>query len=93
MVVSKLELIGKILASKYRKKVLFALSNNPLTPRELEQETDIKISHISFTLAELTKLGLLECATPNLRVGKLYQLTKKGNEIMKEIQKRKRGRR
>ena len=82
MVVSKWELMGKILASRYRRKVLSALSTRLLTPRKLEQKLNIKISHISFTLSELTELRLVKCATPNLRAGKLYGITKKGKDIL-----------
>ncbi len=87
MVVSKWELMGKILASGYRRKVLSALSTRLLTPRKLEQKLKIRISHISFTLSELTGLGLVKCTTPNLRAGKLYGITKKGKNMLRLLKK------
>lgn len=87
MVLTKWELMGKILASGYRRKVLSALSGRLLTRTELEQKLKIRISHTSSTLSELIGLGRVKCATPNLRAGKLYGITKKGKDMLMEIKK------
>lgn len=74
--VNKWEVIGKLKASSYRIKVLHALSEKPKSPKELEKDLNIKISHISRTLKELEKLGLVKCLNPGLRKGKIYSVTK-----------------
>ncbi len=82
--VNKWELIGFVQASNYRKKVLKAL-DEPNTPNSLEKELNIKISHISRTIKELIKINLVKCHTPKLRKGKIFQITKEGKEILKNI--------
>lgn len=80
-------LVGKVLASGYRSKVLHALSESPKTPTYLEKQTGIKFSHISDVLKELIKLKLVICATPKLRKGKIYSITNLGKRVVKEVQK------
>jgi len=83
--VNKWELKGKISASSYRKSVLLNLNEGIFTPRELEKSLNIKMSHISRTLAELQEYKLIECLTPTLRKGKQYRITKLGREVLKNI--------
>ena len=80
-------LVGKLLASQYRRKVVIALSENQATPAQLEKSTGIKFSHISDVLKDLLKLKLAVCVTPKLRKGKIYAITDLGKQAVKEIQK------
>ena len=81
---NKWELIGKINASSYRKKILIILQD-PKTPSQLEKETKIKFSHVSRALTELTENKLIECLTPNLRKNKIYKITNLGHKILKSL--------
>lgn len=81
----KNHLLGYVLASEYRKKVMLSLQEKPLTPVAMANETELHTSHVSNTLAELTKEKLVVCLTPKLRKGRLYELTKTGNMILKQI--------
>jgi len=80
----KWQLIGFVQASNYRKEVLKAL-NEPSTPNSLEKKLNIKISHISRTIKELIEKKLVKCHTPELRKGKIFEITKEGKEILKDI--------
>jgi DNA-binding MarR family transcriptional regulator len=85
--VSKWELLSKVSASSYRVKVLEQLSKSPKTPKQLSKLTNIKMSHISRTLKELEKLGLIKCLTPEIRKNKFYSLTNSGSKLLREIEK------
>lgn len=78
-------LLGYIKASSYRKKIIKTLQDKKLTPIELARETNIPLSHISNTLAELVEKDLVVCLTPKLKKGRLYELTKKGNGLLDYI--------
>ncbi|HII15728.1 MAG TPA: winged helix-turn-helix transcriptional regulator [Nanoarchaeota archaeon] len=80
--VNKWELKGYILASRYRVAIMQALSKEPKTPKELEKELNIKFSHISRALKELSDKGVVECLTPALHKQKYYGLTKQGKKII-----------
>ncbi len=51
----------------------------------MAKETDIPLSHVSNTLAELVEKNLTVCLTPELKKGRLYELTKTGNVLLKNI--------
>lgn len=82
---NKWELIGKIKSSDWRLRTLKVLDKDMKTPNELSKETNISSSHISEVLRELVEMNLIECKNPELRKGKIYAITKLGNEILKEI--------
>lgn len=73
------------MASEYRKKVLSSLKEKPLTPAIIANNTELHVSHVSNTLAELTKEKLIVCLTPKLRKGRLYDLTASGKQLLKKI--------
>jgi DNA-binding MarR family transcriptional regulator len=83
--VSKWELLSKVSASGYRVKVLEQLSKSPRTSKQLSKLANIKMSHISRTLKELEKLGLIKCLTPEMRKSKFYSITSAGNRVLKNI--------
>lgn len=78
-------LLGFILASNYRKKVLLALQEKTGRPSEIAEKTKIYPSHISNTLSELVEKKLVICLTPKLKKGRLYELTKTGKGLLKNI--------
>jgi predicted transcriptional regulator len=82
---------GYVIASKYRKKVLEALRFGPKTPRQIASETELHLSHTSWTLTELVAQGIVLCLTPQLRRGRLYRLTNEGIEIAEYIEKQSKG--
>lgn len=77
-----LELVAYIKASEHRQNIVKYLSDDLKTPSEIGDELDIRTNHISNLLADLRKHDIVICATPNVRKGRLYQLTDKGKEIL-----------
>ena len=79
-------LLGYIKASSYRSKIIKSLEGKKLTPMELAKDTNIPLSHVSNTLAELLEKDLVDCLTPELKKGRLYDLTKEGRSILKNLE-------
>ncbi|MBA7708920.1 hypothetical protein ES703_117825 [subsurface metagenome] len=85
MLMVTIEDLQWIKVSKYRLKILFVLKDKLKSPRELEKELNIKLSHISRSLSQLSLKRYVEDKTPNLGRNKLYAITKKGGEVLKKI--------
>lgn len=77
------EKIGYILASTYRRKVILALKEGPLTPKQLSQLSGIGVSHVSNVLNGLRTHDLVKCLNPKMRKGRLYEITPKGQDVLK----------
>lgn len=73
------------MASEYRQKIMLSLKEKPLTPVAMAEKTELHTSHVSNTLAELTKEKLVVCLTPKLRKGRLYELTPTGKKILNNL--------
>ena len=73
-----------VMRAKNRKIVLKSLVT-PQTPSSIRERTKLNIKVVSRALKELSREGLITCKTPNLKLGKIYVLTKKGREILKMI--------
>jgi len=78
-------ILGFVLASEYRKKVMLSLQDKPLTPSIISEKTKIYPSHVSNTLNELVEKKLVVCLTPKLKKGRLYELTINGKNILKYL--------
>lgn len=78
--------VSFVVKSEQRKKLLILLKN-PRTPTKLAKELKSSLPNISLKLKDLEKEGLVECLTPNELKGRIYQLTKKGQNIVKTIEK------
>ena len=79
------DLVSFISRSKQRKKILSVLLE-PITPTEIAKKTGLYPTHVSRALREFTEKGLVKCLTPKERVGKLYRITKKGKDVLKNIE-------
>jgi len=79
---------GFVIASRYRTKIVLDLLNDPKTPKELSSDTGFYLSHVSSTLSDLIKRGIVECLTPGLRRGKVFALTQIGKTVAKKMEKR-----
>ena len=80
------ELLSFIQGSR-RKVVLQSLEKSAKVPKQIAEECQISISNVSNTLAELLEKGLIICNNPQNHVYKFYELTKKGKELIKELNK------
>ena len=71
--------------SKYRTKVVKSLDGETKIPTQIAKDSDIRPNHISKVLSELKAHELVECINPEARKGRLYRLTDKGSEVVKNI--------
>jgi predicted transcriptional regulator len=78
---------GYVIASNYRLKVVRALLSHPKTPKQISNETQIGMTHISRTIKELSVRGLVHCMNPRAVKGRLYILTDTGKELAGIIEK------
>lgn len=78
------DLISFVSRGKIRKKVLFNLKN-PNTPTELSKIIKTHRSTTSRAILVLEKKQLIRCITPNERMGRYYQITKFGQEILQKM--------
>lgn len=77
--------IGYIQSSQYRTKVMKSLANDVKIPSQIAKDTNIIQNHMSTTLKQLKEHELVECINPEVRKGRLYRLTEKGEEIVDKI--------
>jgi DNA-binding MarR family transcriptional regulator len=63
-------------------------SEGPLTATEIKKEQSIDITQSAFTLNELWKTKLVECFNPDDHHGKLFVISKKGREMLKQLDKK-----
>ena len=77
--------ISYVKISQYRTKVMKTLDGDVKIPTVIAKDSEIKPNHISKVLAELKAHELVECINPEVRKGRLYRLTDKGDEIVKNI--------
>lgn len=77
-------LYGWVLRGSQRRLIIKHLDKLK-TPTLLKEETAIKVSNVSDVLRAMEKKGLVKCLNPKEKLGRLYQLTKKGEKIRKEV--------
>ncbi len=77
---------GYVISSMYRQKIVLSLKKYPKTPKQLSSELEYHMSHVSSTIKELSENGIVENLSPDLRKGKIYGLTRDGEEIANSIE-------
>jgi ArsR family transcriptional regulator, cadmium/lead-responsive transcriptional repressor len=77
--------INFVKASKYRTKIMKTLEGNVKIPSQIAKDSDINRSHISDILSQLKEYDLVECVNPEVRKGRLYRLTKKGEILARNL--------
>lgn len=80
---------GWVKRGKRRQQALgvFNKSPNPLTIKEIHEKAHIALSQASAIVAELEDEGVIECLTPQDKIGKLYRITEEGKEIITTLTK------
>ena len=81
--------VGFVKRGKNRKEVFLAL-DKPMMPSELvlkiyKKNSNTYFNIVSRALAELKNKRLVEVVNPNERTGRIYQRTKKGDKVAKEL--------
>ena len=72
--------------SQYRTKVMKSLEGDVKIPTVIAKDSEIRPNHISKVLSELKAHELVECINPEVRKGRLYRLTDKGDEVVKNLE-------
>ena len=85
--ITDLNTLGRILASPNKKKILYSI-NIPKTPKEISKETNINFPTTSKTIKELEQLKLIEINNKNLRKGKIVTISKKGLNVLLDLDKK-----
>ena len=78
--------ISYVEISKYRSKVMKSLEGDVKIPTVIAKDSGIRTNHISKVLSELKAHELVECINPEVRKGRLYRLTDKGDEVVKNLE-------
>ncbi len=73
--------INYVKRSQYRLKVMKSLDGEAKIPSEIARDTEIYQNHISNVLKQLNEHELIECINPEVRKGRLYRLTDKGEKV------------
>ena len=72
--------------STYRTKVMKTLEDEVKIPSKIAKDSEIRQNHISKVLAELKAHELVECINPEVKKGRLYRHTEKGDQIVKNLE-------
>ncbi len=68
-----------VTSSRHREVVMRSLTASPKLPRQISEEADLRPAHVSRSLRELGRRGLVECLTPLVKArGRLYAITDTG---------------
>ena len=78
--------ISYVKISTYRTKVMKSLDDEVKIPSQIAKDSDILQNHISAVLRQLKEHELVECINPEVRKGRLYRLTDKGDEVIKNLE-------
>ena len=78
--------ISYVEISSYRKKVMKSLDGEILIPTQIAKNSEIRSNHISKVLSELKAHELVECINPEVRKGRLYRHTDKGEIVVKNLE-------
>ncbi len=71
------KIISFLIRGKRRKKVLSSLTK-PKMPKQIAEECKLSPSNVGVALSELIKKDLIRCLTPNDKIFKFYEISKKG---------------
>ena len=78
--------ISYVQISKYRTTVMKALEGDVKMPSVIAKDSGIRTNHISKVLTELKAHKLVECINPEVRKGRLYRLTDKGEKVAEKLE-------
>ena len=79
-----LKLYSWLVRGKQRRTIIKVM-NDIKTPTQIKEETKLSLNNVSDVLRLFIKKGIVKCLNEEDKVGRLYKLTKKGEEIRKEI--------
>lgn len=78
--------LSHVQISTYRTRVMKSLEDGVKIPSQIAKDSDILQNHISNILRQLKEHELVECINPEVRKGRLYRHTDKGELIIKNLE-------
>lgn len=81
----ELDKYGFVVSSPRRKSIVQTLIESPMTPKELAEESDISLSHVSNLLNGLSDEDIVVCVNPERKRGRVYRLTEIGSKVGQKI--------
>lgn len=69
-----------------RRDILKSLAR-PTTPTAIKEETKLSIKVVSRVLKEFTANSIIECKTPEQKLGRVYVLSAKGKKVIELMKK------
>lgn len=81
------EIVGWVISSSARRKVLETVDDKPKTPKTISETADLRLPYVSRSLSELSEEGLVTCLNPEAHKGRLYRITDKGKKALNKIEK------
>lgn len=79
------ELVGYIMASDYRTKILKSIGENIKIPSAIAEEIGLRTNHVSNVLKDLKDKNLVVCLNEDARKGRLYKNTDLALQVLKFI--------
>ena len=73
-----------VIRGKQRLTVLKVI-NKPMTVTEIKKATGLSLSEASIVIRGFAERKLAQCLNPKDALGRVYELTKEGKEIQKEV--------
>lgn len=77
--------ISYVNISKYRAKVMKTLDGEVKIPTVIARDSGIRTNHVSKVLSKLKAHELIEYINPEARKGRLYRLTDKEDDLVKNL--------
>ena len=62
-----------------------SLAKGTMTPSQISKDSGIKQNHMSALLRQLKEHELVECINPDVRKGRYYRLTGKGEALAENL--------
>jgi len=79
------DLVGYIMASEYRTKILKSIGENIKIPSAIAEEIGLRTNHVSNVLKDLKDKNLVVCLNENARKGRLYKNTDLAFDVLKYL--------
>ena len=79
------DLVGYIMASDYRTKILKSIGESMKIPSAIAEEIGLRTNHVSNVLKDLKDKNLVVCLNEDARKGRLYKNTDLGLEVLNYI--------
>lgn len=79
------DLVKYVKRSGYRTRTLKTIGTSVKMPKEIAEESDILLNHISTVLSDLKGKGIIECLNPTARKGRLYRITEDSLYILNKL--------